>query len=259
MNDQSFLPETYDLYVLGVLEGDELEVFRAHLGEGGDTAQQELRRAEARVAQLGLLTPEIEPPSEVRRKLMAAVAPMRPQALPQAPMSQPFPALAWGMAAVLLIGAVLIGWRALTLEGQLERVQEQVAALEEEQRLLLEETETYRRVLEIVSAPGTISVSLGAATSPELHAYWHEQQGMVLTGQNMPVLGADRAYQLWVIPKTGNPVDAGVFEPDANGRVLVIRPLGLAQGDASALAITDEPETGSPQPTTQPIWVGPLG
>ena len=125
--------------------------------------------------------------------------------------------------------------------------------------LLLEETETYRRVLEIVSAPGTISVSLGAATSPELHAYWNEQQGMVLTGQNMPVLGADRAYQLWVIPKTGNPVDAGVFEPDANGSVLVIRPLGVAPGDASALAITDEPETGSPQPTTQPIWVGPLG
>jgi hypothetical protein len=163
------------------------------------------------------------------------------------------------MAAVLLIGVVLIGWHALNLEGQLERVQEQVSALEQEQRLLLEETETYRRVLEIVSAPGTISVSLGSATSPELHAYWHEQQGMVLTGQNMPALGADRAYQLWVIPKTANPVDTGVFELDANGSVFVIRPLGLAPGDASALAITDEPETGSPQPTTQPIWVGSLG
>ena len=98
MNSQSFLPETYDLYVLGVLEGDELEAFRAHLAAGGDAAQQELRRAEARVAQLGLLTPEIEPPSEVRRKLMAAVAPMRPQALPEVQQTRSFPALAWGMA-----------------------------------------------------------------------------------------------------------------------------------------------------------------
>ena len=257
MNSQSFLPETYDLYVLGVLEGEELEAFRVHIADGGDAAQQELRLAEARVAQLGLLTPEIEPPAQVRHKLMTAVAPLRAQ--PQPVLSRPFPALAWGMAAVLLIGAILIGWRALSLEGQLQRVQQEIAMLEEEQRILREETETYRRVLEIVSAPGTISVSLGAATSPELHAYWNEQQGMVLTGQNMPALSAGRAYQLWVIPNEGNPVDAGTFQPEPDGGILLIRPLDLAPGDASALAITDEPESGSPQPTTQPIWVGPLG
>jgi hypothetical protein len=252
MSEQQFLPETYDLYVLGVLEGDELEAFRKHLSEAGAEAEKELSRAEMRVAQVGLLTPEIEPPAWVRRQLMETIA---PEPAPR----HSFPVFAWGLAAAMLLCAVLAGWRVLTLQNQFDSVQQRMAELEQQHEELRDETETYRQVLEIVSAPGTISVSLDAASSTELHAYWNEQQGLVLTGQNMPVLSSDRAYQLWVIPKDGSPVDAGVFTPRSNGRVLVIRPLGLAQADAAALAITDEPETGSPQPTTQPIWVGPLG
>ncbi|MDA1316157.1 MAG: anti-sigma factor [Acidobacteria bacterium] len=252
MSQQQFLPETYDLFVLGVLEGEELEAFQKHLAEGGGVARAELVKAEARVAQVGLLAPEIEPPAHARRDLMQAIAPSRPP-------RRSFPALAWGLAAAMLLVASLASWRMLTLQNQFNEVQQRMADLDQQHEALRAETDTYRQVLEIVSAPGTISVSLGAADSPELHAYWNEQQGLVLAGQNMPTLSPNRAYQLWVIPKAGPPQDAGVFRPEPDGRVLMIRPLGLAPGDASALAITDEPESGSPQPTTQPIWVGPLG
>jgi hypothetical protein len=45
--------------------------------------------------------------------------------------------------------------------------------------------------------------------------------------------------------------------PDADGKfeLLVANPPD-SSGGTRALAITEEPEGGSPQPTTTPIWVG---
>jgi anti-sigma-K factor RskA len=119
----------------------------------------------------------------------------------------------------------------------------------------------YTRVLAVLSAPGTRSISLAATTaaSPQVNAYWNEIAGLVLTGRHMPALPADRTYQLWVVPKTGNPVSAGIFEPDVEGSALLISQPQAKQSDAAALAITQEPAGGRPQPTSKPVWVGPIG
>jgi anti-sigma-K factor RskA len=63
-----------------------------------------------------------------------------------------------------------------------------------------------------------------------------------------------RTYQLWLIGPSG-PRSAGLFQT-ADGRhppKLIAGP-----GDATALAVTEEPAGGSAQPTTRPLMTMPL-
>jgi anti-sigma-K factor RskA len=64
---------------------------------------------------------------------------------------------------------------------------------------------------------------------------------------------------LWLIPKAqgGKPIPSLTLRPDADGKfvLLVANPPELMAA-TKALAITEEPEGGSAQPTTTPRWVG---
>jgi len=82
-----------------------------------------------------------------------------------------------------------------------------------------------------------------------------------LTGQKVPAPSRNRVLQLWLIPKApgGKPIPSLTVRPDADGKftLLVSNPPGLMEA-TQALAITEEPPGGSPQPTTTPRWVGGL-
>src|SRR5262245_32337117 len=58
-----------------------------------------------------------------------------------------------------------------------------------------------------------------------------------------------RAYQLWFIPATAPPMTGGVFEVDASGRAWVTITVPISLDEARAIAVTEEPITGSGAPT----------
>lgn len=60
---------------------------------------------------------------------------------------------------------------------------------------------------------------------------------------------AGRTYQLWLVTASSEKVSAGVFNTDARGRAVVQATYALGERDLAAIAITEEPVGGSPQPT----------
>jgi anti-sigma-K factor RskA len=93
---------------------------------------------------------------------------------------------------------------------------------------------------------------------PQLEAMWHPDMGLVVRGWKTPSPGDKRVLQLWLISKkSGKPMPATTFWPDASGKfsAMVENPPDT-MSDTQALAITEEPIGGSPQPTSAPMWVG---
>ena len=87
---------------------------------------------------------------------------------------------------------------------------------------------------------------------PDCSLRWRLQ----IAANNMPALPARQAFELWLIPRSGSPVPAGVFKPDAHGNATAVN-ARLAHGvETKTFAITVEPETGSQVPTSAPIMLG---
>ena len=76
--------------------------------------------------------------------------------------------------------------------------------------------------------------------------------GVLLIASNLPVLPAGKTYEMWVIPKAGAPRPAGLFQSAPQGTALHILP-GVVDSNVT-LAVTIEPESGSPAPTSNVLF-----
>jgi anti-sigma-K factor RskA len=70
---------------------------------------------------------------------------------------------------------------------------------------------------------------------------------------NLPQIDANKTFELWVIPAKGNPVPKGIFQSQPDATAVFVQPGPI--DNAAAIAVTVEPEGGSPQPTTTPFIV----
>ena len=67
---------------------------------------------------------------------------------------------------------------------------------------------------------------------------------------------AGRAYQLWILPRGGNPIPSRVFNSEADGHALAEGIEVPADVIVDGFAITQEPAGGSPQPTSAILLYG---
>jgi len=75
---------------------------------------------------------------------------------------------------------------------------------------------------------------------------------------NLDPLPAGKTYELWLIPKSGAPMPAGLFKPDAHGMAMMMpeNPEVPAWTDLKAFAVTVEPEGGTTTPTMPIVLMG---
>jgi hypothetical protein len=176
---------------------------------------------------------------------------------------KPIPLWMWAAIASVLLFAV---YNFYEVQSTRETIRQTHTALDEQVRLQRETAQELvraRREALILTDPKSIKIAMpaGKAGLPELHATWHPALGVVISGEKLPVLSANRTLQLWLVPKAAGaqPLAVMTVSPDSDGKfhLLIENPPGVPS-TTKALEITEEPEAGSPQPTTIPIWVGAL-
>src|ERR1700722_11193699 len=153
------------------------------------------------------------------------------------------------------------GWRGAADGGGDADMGRREAAELKERKQLEDELTMAKHEAWILTDPSSkkIMIMPSDKSMPMVEAMWHPKMGIYVTAQQMPMPKNNKVLQLWLIPKTpgAKPMPSHVFWPDANGKIgeMVANPPD-DMGDTKALAITEEPPGGSPQPTSTPMWVG---
>lgn len=164
------------------------------------------------------------------------------------------------VATLLIFSATL--WQAKKLSEQFTELQVQMRAEQGRKETLEAQRQEMEQIRALLAAPDTHSVQLRpvSAKSPLFKIFWGETNSLLVTAVDVPSIPSGRVFQLWIVPKKGSPISAGVFQPEANGTVLkLLRPATrILMKDATALTITVEPESGSAQPTGEPQWRGKI-
>lgn len=249
-------PAEYDelipLYAIGALGPAEAEAARQHL-ETCLTCQEALKEYQAVAEALLYQVPALEPPPELRAKLLArlraAPAPY-PAARPQVASRSGWRRF-WEGTVVLPRWAALGALVALLVLGGL--------ALGERARYaaLADALEMGR----ILSAPDHMTVSLEATQqAPEARGVVYMQPGSptaLLVIYRLAALPPDKAYQVWLI-RDGQRDSGGLFtvRPDGHATLLIRAPRPVQS--YQQIGITAEPATGSPGPTGPRVIGGVL-
>jgi anti-sigma-K factor RskA len=157
-------------------------------------------------------------------------------------------------AAIALVVATVVLWREDTRLGN--EVNEIKAAMQANEKKFQE----ARNTVDMLTATDTMTVVMKPTKEmPDAKGSvkYNARLGMIAYATELPMPAADKSYQLWLVPTTGNPISAGVFRPDALGKSVLSMSSVQSGTTPKAFAITLEPLGGKPQPTGSMILVGP--
>ena len=252
--------ELVEAYALGSLDAEERVRLEAHLATGCVDCAKALGEALWLVSQLACLAPAAQPSAMLRGRLLKTVRGQAQQSDVQTSATT-IPSWMWGAVAAVMLLALYNFREARSLRVTIRQTQ---AALNEQvafQKKSAQELALARREALILTDPRSIKVVMPSTRTglPDLHVSWHATLGILISGEKLPPPSGTRTLQLWLIPKVvgAKPVPSLTFRPDSDGKFqLLVENPPDAQLDTKALAITEEPEGGSPQPTTTPIWAG---
>jgi anti-sigma-K factor RskA len=251
-------PENLDLYALGALDGEDEQTLEAHV-HACPHCQQQLAAARQRMALIGLTAAPTAPRPLVKSALMDRVRAEK-RAGTQSSATQTAPSqirrkrwglrfsLGFGLAAVVLaFAAYEFAKQDLARGKQLQQLQAQLS----------QDTAVLQAMSQVTSAPDSTQIALlqqPGGPPGQAHMLYNARMGLgVYSGQIAPA-PSGKSYQLWLVPPSGAPVDAGLVSANQqNGAVVVRLTPGLAP---KAFAVTLEPFGGKPQPTGPMVLVG---
>jgi len=233
------LRDSYELYSLGLLEGEEKREVEAHLGRHCTVCQKYFKDALAVNALMLSQVQEVVPPSRLRRRVMAAVGMER---------------AGWVWVAALAAACSLLVTLWLSLEKR--TTDRELADARRTLQQSVSERDRLEQAFSFLNQPETRQVNFGQGqpAPPRGNFFLNPRMGVLLIASNLPALQPGKAYELWVIPKGGAPRPAGLFQSGPQGTATHI--LAGAVDSNVTLAVTVEPEAGSPAPTSRVLFSG---
>jgi anti-sigma-K factor RskA len=254
MTEHEQYAEDLALYALDALRGEERARLDQHLATCA-ACRLELEQLRGDTALLALSAAGPRPPQRARQRLLDAVAaePRPTNAVKTSYRRSWWGWLGWAAATAVVVFAAS-SWREnVALKQMLASASSQAA----ESKRQLEE---LRQIAAPIIEPEAQRVTLVAARTPPQPQgkafYLRKRNSLVFLANNMPALPPQKAYELWLIPTSGNPIPAGVFKPDAHGSATVVNPPLPSGTEVKAFAITVENEAGSLAPTSPILMMG---
>ena len=153
------------------------------------------------------------------------------------------------LAALCFVAAIYFG-------GRERSYMEEMGNLRAQMRQQNIELTRLTEIMTIMNGANTREVNFGAG--PKGKVFVNPSSGVVLMATNLPPAPAGKAYEMWVIPKSGNPVPAGMFQSQTDGSATHVQPGPIDIASLGAVAVTLEDAAGAPQPTTTPLIVAAM-
>jgi anti-sigma-K factor RskA len=264
--------ELIEAYALGALDVNERAALEAHLATGCAECAKTLEEARLVVTQLAYLAPLAEPSEMLRARVLRSVRADAAasggsgggggsQSMQAGAQRSSIPLWLWAGIAALLLFSLYSSWEARKMQQDVADMNQHAAAEFKERKQLEHELTVAKHEALILTDPNSKKIEIMPSDKdmPKIEAMWHAQMGIYVTAQKMPMPKNNKVLQLWLIPKKAGakPMPSHVFWPDANGKIgeMVANPPD-DMSDTKALAVTEEPAGGSPQPTSTPLWVG---
>lgn len=241
-------------YALGALSPEEAQQFEGYMANSPEARRDvaEFREAAALMARGNAST---IPSPALKSKVLARIGQEKAASLPARAAWRSSPAMLTALAAsvvfALIVGSLAIGYR--------DALTEREQALVSVEAQLADRLAMLNRILE--PQVQLFLLTGQGAQAPGVQLFWDRERDVtILHAFNLPPAPAGQAYQLWLVPSDGSPpVSVVVFNSEPDGHALEHDiPVPAALGEFAAAAITVEPESGSPQPTSDPILIGQL-
>ena len=238
------LREFYELYAIGVAEDPERGEIRAHLNRGCEVCMRGIRQAREVAALLGGSAAPSEPSPRLRRRILASIGAGERR---------------FGWAPFLAAALALSIFGVVYFVGREGETAKELARARVELGRRTIELNRLNEAFAILNGPDTTVASFGEgpAQPPSGKVFFSPSQGVLLIANHLQPTPAGKAYEMWIIPKGGKPKPAGMFQSAADGSGMHVE-RGPVDPNASLVAVTVEPEAGSDQPTSTPLFAAPI-
>lgn len=227
-------------YALDALEEREQIAFEAHLA-GCPVCAAELAEFHDTAALLGSAM-AADPPPQLRASVLDAAA-RTTQERPVVPLQR---RSRWRQRMPVLLAAAAV----LAVLGALG------AYIGEHDRFTDMQTKDEREAAVLAAEDARVSTTRDGNTSVKVWASQSMDQAVVVMS-GVPALDASRDYQMWAVPPAGGrPRSLGVVDAE---EAVSSSSLVDNLGDTRAVAVTIEPDGGSPEPSSPPVLSVQLG
>jgi anti-sigma-K factor RskA len=246
------LQDHYELYALGLAEEPERSEIRAHLNRKCEVCMPGVKRALEAAVLVGTTVPDAAPSRKLRGRILASVG--------AEPRRAVWSTLWAAATALLILLAVLFARRDWADRRDMAQFTRAFNDAAEDARVQRAEVARLTEAFTILNGPDTKEAVFGGARPRPARGkvFLNPSQGVLLIASNLPQTPAGKLYEMWVIPKAGKPVAAGMFQSNTDGSAMHVRPGTVDIQSTGAIAVTVEDQAGADQPTTTPLIMAPV-
>jgi anti-sigma-K factor RskA len=246
------LQEQASLYAAGAMTDAELTEFARHLeADRCAVCLAEVHELQSAMSMLALSAPSAAPSPAVRARLMEQARSDAPRHAQPTISSVPFLRRRWLelITSTAAIGAIVMALAANRANNELKHLTDVLVSRISQLEIQDARNQTYIATL---TSPDVRVVPLagqGLNVQASAKIFWDQpNKKWFLYVRNLPRVPEDKSYELWFVPKSGNPLKAAVFNTEGNGaaELEIDVPEGI---DLRAAAVTTEPAGGLDLPS----------